>query len=209
MLIQILIDNPNSWIIPYANKLVSQIRKLGHKVLIVHKHKCVTPGDILILLSCERKFNNLKLNKYNIVIHESDLPLGKGWSPMTWQIIEGKSTIPITLFEAAEEIDAGQIFLQKEIFLEGHELIGEIRDIQGNTTIELVLDFVKNVDNISGRIQKGESTFYAKRTIYDSKLDVKLSLADQFNLLRVCDNERYPAWFIINDKKYILKIEKA
>jgi len=35
----------------------------------------------------------LKNNKYNIVVHESDLPKGKGWVPLFWQILEGKNEI--------------------------------------------------------------------------------------------------------------------
>jgi methionyl-tRNA formyltransferase len=30
-------------------------------------------------------------------VHESALPQGQGWSPMTWQILEGASPIPVTL----------------------------------------------------------------------------------------------------------------
>lgn len=31
---------------------------------------------------------------------------------------------------------------------------------------------------------------------------------EQFNLLRIADNENYPAFFILNGQKYILKIYK-
>ena len=34
------------------------------------------------------------------------------------------------------------------------------------------------------------------------------SIDEQFNLLRVCDNERYPAFFYKDGVKYILKINK-
>ena len=36
---------------------------------------------------------------------------------MTWQILEGASTIPITLFEAVADLDAGPIYLQQQIAL--------------------------------------------------------------------------------------------
>lgn len=44
---------------------------------------------------------------------------------MTWQILEGASSIPITLFEAVADLDAGPIHLQQEITLHGHELVDE------------------------------------------------------------------------------------
>ena len=60
------------------------------------------------------------LHRHHLVVHESALPQGQGWSPMTWQIVEGASTIPITLFEAVAELDTLQIYLQKQIDLQGH-----------------------------------------------------------------------------------------
>ena len=57
MKIQILIDNPNSWIIPYAKKLKNDLNTMGNDCFL-RKLSCeVTEGDILILLSCEKKFN--------------------------------------------------------------------------------------------------------------------------------------------------------
>ena len=100
MKIQILIDNKDSWILYYIDSLVNKILNLGHNVNLVYSNKKVNKGDILFLLSCNRIFKQLDLNKHNIVVHESDLPKGKGFSPLTWQILEGKKSIPISLFEA-------------------------------------------------------------------------------------------------------------
>ena len=44
---------------------------------------------------------------------------------MTWQVLEGASSIPITLFEAVVELDAGPIYLQQQITLQGPELMEE------------------------------------------------------------------------------------
>ena len=73
------------------------------------------------------------------MVHESALPQGQGWSPMTWQILEGASSIPITLFEAVADLDAGSIHLQQEITLQGHELVDEWRALQACATFDLCL----------------------------------------------------------------------
>lgn len=208
MVIQILIDNSNSWIVPYANELKDKLIAKGHTVSLFHEHSDVTEGDVLCLLSCEKIFKDLHLNKHNLVVHESDLPFGKGWSPVTWQILEGKNIIPVTLFEATKEVDAGEVYSKEYIYLEGHELLDEIKHQQGLITIKLILDFIENYFMIEGAPQKGHSTFYPKRVPKDSMLDIDKNLKEQFNLLRVCDNERYPAFFILNGKKYIIKIFK-
>lgn len=208
MVVQILIDNPKSWIMPYARELLSAIKERGHTAVILHVPQEVKKGDILCLLSCEQIFKRLDLNSHNLVVHESALPQGKGWSPLTWQILEGINNIPITLFEAAEAVDAGPIYLQDTMEFRGHELINELRAEQGKKTIELILRFIDNIKTIKGIPQLGTSSYYKRRIPKDSELDINKTIADQFNLLRVSDNERYPSFFIKDGVKYIVKIEK-
>ena len=141
--IQVLVDNTDSWYIPYAKKIVNELKR-KHNVRLIHKHEDVEKGDVLFLISCNKKFNNLYLNNCNIVIHESDLPKGKGWSPLTWQVLEGQSEIFVTLFEASEEIDAGKIYYKNKIVLMGHELLSEIRHKQGIITNQLIRRFIKD-----------------------------------------------------------------
>ena len=208
MLVQLLVDNQNSWIIPYVIKLKEEIiKKFNFPVKLIYKHEDVIKGEVLCLLSCEKIFKYLNYNDYNLVIHESDLPLGKGWSPLTWQVLEGKNEIPVTLFEAAESVDAGEIYSKEYLKLNGSELLPEIKDKQGKITIKLILLFLENFPMI-GKEQVGESTFYDRRKAEDSKLDINKSIADQFNLLRVCDNERYPAYFSYKGSEYKILIEK-
>jgi len=113
------------------------------------------------------------------------------------------------MIEAVEEVDSGVIYYEDEICLEGHELNDEIRDGQGKATVRLVLTFIKDYPNITGKLQEGESTFYRRRTPADSQLDIKRSIEEQFNKLRVVDNNRYPAYFWNKGHKYIVKIYKA
>jgi len=207
MKIQLLCDNPGSWIIPYAKELQQSLTK-QHDAVFLFKHEEVTAGDVLVLLSCEKLFRQLSLNKHTLVVHESDLPKGKGWSPLTWQVLEGKKQIPVTLFEAAEQVDAGVIYEQVIIELNGAELVDELREKQGKATQQLVEQFVAKYPNNIGKEQSGESTFYPRRKPEDSQLDITKSIDEQFNLLRVCDNERYPAYFEKDGTRYIVKIYK-
>ena len=208
MLVQILVDNPNSWIIPYVIQLKNEIiKKFDFSVNLIYKHQDVVRGDVLCLLSCEKIFKKLNYNKYNLVVHESDLPHGKGWSPLSWQILEGKNKIPLTLFEAAESIDSGEIYAKEYIELNGSELLDEIKHQQGKITIKLILFFLKNF-SIKGRKQLGVESFYDRRKPNDSRVDINKSIKEQFNLLRICDNERYPAFFEIEGIKYELKVYK-
>lgn len=134
---------------------------------------------------------------HNLVVHESALPHGQGWSPMTWQILEGASGITVTLFEATAELDAGPIYLQEQIALQGHELVDEWRSMQAKATLELCLAWFDGYQRIvvAAKPQVGVASHYRRRKPADSQLDPESSLAEQFNLLRVADNQRYPARF--------------
>jgi methionyl-tRNA formyltransferase len=65
-----------------------------------------------------------------------------------------------------------------------------------------------NYPRLKKKSQKKGGKILRKRTAADSKLDVNKTINNQFNLLRACDNERYPAFFIKNKVKYFLKIYK-
>lgn len=209
MLVQIIVDNPDSWIVPTAITLAEQVQQMGFESCFLQRYDEIQNGEILILLSCEKIFKDLFKNKHNLVVHESSLPKGKGWSPVTWQVIEGENTIPVTLFEAEEKVDAGVIYGQEFIELDGTELINEIRKKQAAVTQKLILRFITNYPSVSGVKQQGEESFYPRRKTGDCELDTHKTIADNFNLLRVSDNERYPAFFHYREKKYFLKIEKA
>jgi len=208
MFIQILIDNNKSWMMDHVQEIIKKLIKLNHKVNLVHDSSKIQKGDILFLLSCENLFKSLELNKHNIVIHASDLPKGKGFSPMTWQIIEGKNEIPLTLFEANSKIDSGKIYFKEKICLNGDELIDEIRDLMSDKIYKLIIKFIKNIDCLKSTNQNEEESFYRRRNPSDSFIDINKTIKEQFNLLRVVDNERYPAFFIKDNTKYYIKIYK-
>ncbi|MFM9945905.1 MAG: methionyl-tRNA formyltransferase [Bacteroidia bacterium] len=189
--------------------MANDLNKEGYKAIFLTETHKIIEGDILILLSCEKRFQKLHLNKHNLVVHESALPKGKGWSPLTWQVLEGKNKMPVTLIEALEKIDSGPIYDQIIIQLDGTELIDELRKKQAEATSILITGFIKNYPDNFAKKQKGDDSFYVRRNPEHSRLDINKTIAEQFNLLRVCDNERYPAWFEIKGQKYLFKISKA
>jgi len=160
----------------------------------IHDPALLAQGDVCLLLSCGRLLSaeQLALHRHTLVVHESALPQGQGWSPMTWQILEGARSIPITLFEATADLDAGRIYLQQQIKLQGHELVEEWRTLQAQATLELCLAWFDRYQEVvsAAQPQHGEASHYRRRRPADSQLDPERSLAEQFDLLRVVDNDR-------------------
>ena len=209
-LISILVDN-ESWVLPYAKKLLKKIESMGFESILLRNPDDIRPSWINFMLGCTNIIDEriLLLNKHNIVVHESDLPKGRGFAPMAWQILEGANRIPVCLIEAGKAADAGDILMRDEIVLNGYELCDELRMIQGEKTIEMCLSFIDNYEKIIKVKQIGVPSYNKRRYPIDSRLDLNKTLGEQFNLLRVSDNERYPAFFEINNNRYILKIFKS
>jgi methionyl-tRNA formyltransferase len=207
-----IISDISSWINKFIPEFSAFIKKEGHQALTKHNINEIEEGDLVFYLGCSQIVTPeiSSLNKHNLVVHESAIPEGKGWSPLTWQILEGKSEIPISLFEAAREIDSGVVYLQDIMKFKGHELVEELRSIQAEFTIKLCREFISRYPEIVklGKVQQGTSTFYKKRKLESSELDINKSIKEQFDLLRVVDNIRYPAFFEYKNCRYYLSIEK-
>lgn len=213
MKISVVVDNPKSWFLPFASDLVKRLSKSGETSLLQQADEIPAGTEVAFLLSCERKVPSslLARSRHNIVVHASHLPRGKGMSPLTWQILEGKNEIPLTLFEAVEAIDAGPVYLQDSIRFSGSELLPEMQAQLGNRVVDMCSRFAREYPAIlqRGQPQKGSESFYRRRKPEDSRLDPDKTIAEQFDLLRVVDNERYPAFFEYRGRRYLLTITAA
>jgi len=213
MKITILVDNPRSWFVPFARELQQVLASYGEVAFLNDAREVTLGNDIAFLLSYEKIVGPeiLCRSRSNIVVHASELPKGKGMSPMTWQVLEGRNTIPLTLFEAVEALDAGPVYLRDAVNFKGNELLSEMQELLGKKIVEMCSAFVGQWPDILGRgvPQTGESTFYRRRSPEDSKLDPHKSLAEQFNLLRVVDNDQYPAFIEWMGRRYTLRIKST
>ncbi len=182
----------------------------GHEVRWAHDASELPEGDICFYLSYGKivKATLLSRHSNNLVVHASDLPRGRGWSPMTWKIIEGENDIPVTLFEAAESVDSGPLYKQVVLSFNGNELLSEMQHALGEAINDLCRYFVHEYPDIthSAIPQNGEATYYPRRRPEDSQIDINSPLKNHFNLLRTVDNEKYPAWFEYKGRRYILQI---
>ncbi len=204
----ILLDKENNWIKTYLPNIISNRKDI--KIKIFYDFNKIKNYDIVFLLGYTKILNDNFINSNNLVliVHESNLPKGKGFAPIQWQILEGNNKIIFSLIEAASDFDSGDIIDQEELILKGSELYDEIRFKQAKTTFKLIKRFLKNYPIYRRKKQIGKSSYYRKRNTKDSELDINLSIKSLFPLLRVVNNEKWPAFFKLNGSEYILKIYK-
>lgn len=199
------------WMFKSLSLFVNQLQK-DFDVVLLEDHRQLAQADVTFILSYQKIISRqyLSLSHHNIVVHASALPQGRGWSPIVWQILAGENVIPVSLFEAEESLDSGAIYLQKQLFLDGTELLPEIRAKLEALIISMCQTFLKQylAGDLHPKVQQGKESYYRKRTPEDSELNIDISLREQFNLLRTVDNEAYPAYFYFAGRQYIVKIEE-
>jgi methionyl-tRNA formyltransferase len=70
-------------------------------------------------------------------------------------------------------------------------------------------DVVARFEQIEPRAQAADgATYYRKRTPEDSRIDPQRPIAEQFDLLRICDPGRYPAFFDLHGHRYRIRLDK-
>jgi methionyl-tRNA formyltransferase len=211
MKITVICSSPEHPIWP---RLEAWVREKGesHDVRLVNHPQEIESGDLLLLISCTSIIKRDVRERFGatLVCHASDVPRGRGWSPLVWQVLEGANRICVTLMYAEDKVDSGKIWAQRTVELEGHELADEIYGRLFDAELELMDFAVEHFGRIEPRDQPDvEPTYYPRRRPEDSKVDVNQSLAEVFDLLRIADSNRYPVFFDHRGYRYSLSIQKV
>lgn len=208
--ITFLLDKTNNWFYNYINRIKKKFNK-KYFYQIKWNYKKVKNQNIVLILSYTKILPKdfLIKNELNIVIHSSKLPNNKGFAPLSYQILEGKKKIFNTMFKISEKVDEGEIIIQNSFNTNETDLYPDLRAKQANSIIKLILKFLKIYPKIKLKKQRSGGSFNKKRTKEDSEINIDKSIKSQFNLLRICDNEKFPAFFHFKKKKYVLKIFKV
>ncbi len=168
-------------------------------------------GDVLFIISYHSRVPAEVREAYGCayVVHASALPKGRGWSPTEWQILEGATEITVSLITAEDEIDSGDIYAQATFEVANHELRLEFEAKLFAAELTLMTRAVDEACPLSPSPQAGESTTYRRRTPEDSRLDPSASIESQFDLLRIADSDRFPAFIEVRGHRYHLHVSKA
>jgi len=193
----------------YLDKWVEENK--NHTISVAHSKKELISGDILFLISCSEIISKLEREKFKktLVVHASDLPYGRGWHPHVWEIINGATDITLSLLEAEDEVDAGDIWKKISVPIPKTTLFDEINELIFNSELELMDFAIENYNTIEPKKQPNiDSEYWPKRSPKDSILDINQTIFEQFDLIRVCDPQRFPAYFYKDGVKFNITIEK-
>ena len=136
-----------------------------------------------------------------IGFHETDLPFGRGGSPIQNLIIRGHKSTKISAFKMIEGLDEGPIYLKETL-----SLFGKAQEIFIRASI-IIAGMIKRIidERIIPLEQEGEVVIFSRRTEKDNEIQGdKISIKDVYNMIRMLDAEGYPSAFLTSNN---LKLE--
>ena len=126
-----------------------------------------------------------------VCFHMTDVPYGRGGSPLQNLIQRGHETTMLSALRMAEEIDAGPVYLKKPL-----DLAGRAQDVFERAA-DLVYDMIAEIleHQPEPQPQQGDVVRFERRTPEQSRLPSGATPRELYDHIRMLDAETYPRAF--------------
>jgi methionyl-tRNA formyltransferase len=209
--IEILCSSPEHPVNPWLRRWV-ETRGSSDSVSLVHSKRELNSGDVLFLISCSEMIGRDIRDRFahTAVVHASDLPEGRGWSPHIWAVLNGALEIVVSALVAEDMVDSGAIWGKTTVEIPKHALSGDINKRLFETTLKLMTRVCAMVENDEEPQPQDDRppTYLPRRTPADSEIDPHASISSQFDALRVCDPDRFPAFFRLHGHAFEVRLKR-
>jgi methionyl-tRNA formyltransferase len=127
-----------------------------------------------------------------VLFHMTDLPFGRGGSPLQNLIVRGETSTKVSAVRMTEEIDAGAIYLKRPLSLDG-----TAEDIFRRVSV-LVFEMIGEIvsTNPIPVPQTGLPTYFKRRTPGQSVLPDAVTPRDLYDHIRMLDADTYLRAFL-------------
>jgi len=155
------------------------LKKINPKYVFFPHWSWIIPSEIFENFEC-------------IVFHMTDLPFGRGGSPLQNLITNGFKETKLSAIKCIKDIDAGPIYLKKPLSLDG--TAEEILNRAALVMIPMIEYIVGN--NPKPIEQVGLPTAFKRRKPEESNIEELNSLEKVYDYIRMLDADGYPKAFI-------------
>ena len=138
-------------------------------------------------------------NNECVCFHMTDLPFGRGGSPLQNLIVRGFQDTVLTALKMESGIDTGPVYYKSPLSLKGSAK--EIYKRASDLSWKMIADFVS--DNPDSVPQIGNVVEFKRRTPDQSLIPDGLSLNEIYNYIRMLDAPGYPNAFIKDNGHYL------
>jgi methionyl-tRNA formyltransferase len=127
-----------------------------------------------------------------VIFHMTDLPYGRGGSPLQNLIVRGNCDTMLSAFKCVKELDAGPVYLKRPLSLAGtaEEILQKAADL----TMEMMVEIVKK--RPPPLPQEGDVVEFKRRRPEDGDLSRLEELQHVYDHIRMLDAAGYPQAFL-------------
>ena len=166
---------------------------IGNKEELTYKKlKELLPEKIFFTHWSHKIGEDIYKNFECILFHMTDLPYGRGGSPLQNLIVNGHKDTKLSAIKVTEELDAGDIYFKAPL-----SLAGSAREIFTNAA-KVMANMMKEI--ISSKItpypQEGKVVMFKRRKPEDGNIGTVENIESCYDHIRMLDADGYPKAFI-------------
>lgn len=193
----IIIVSNKEWHRKYIKEITTRTNK---DVIYIDNKECIT-YDYLHKLQPEWVFfphwsyiipAEVYENMNCVIFHMTDLPFGRGGSPLQNLIARGIYETKLSALKCTAQLDAGDIYIKQPLSLWG--TAEEIYLRAAELTKEMIIQIVKEKPQLYK--QQGEPVVFQRRKPSEGDVGELDSLAEIFDYIRMLDADTYPPAFL-------------
>ena len=129
-----------------------------------------------------------------IVFHMTDLPYGRGGSPLQNLIVRGLTATKLSALRVEVGLDTGPVYLKMDLSLSGtaEEIFVRVNKLVGKMIVEIIQNNLQPVP------QEGDPVVFKRRKPEQSDMSGLEKLEEIFDYIRMLDADGYPHAYIEN-----------
>lgn len=160
--------------------------------LTAEKMRAINPRYIFFLHWSSKVPDEIVDGFECVCFHMTDLPYGRGGSPLQNLIVRGHRETKVTALRMSREFDAGPIYLKEPLSLQGRAEDIYIR--AGETAAKMIARIIQ--EEFTPAPQTGEVVVFKRRKPEESDAAQLPSLSALYDHIRMLDAEAYPHAFL-------------
>lgn len=127
-----------------------------------------------------------------IVFHMTDLPYGRGGSPLQNLIVRGLTATKLSALRVEAGLDTGPVYLKMDLSLSGtaEEIFVRVNKLVGKMIVEIIQNNLQPVP------QEGDPVVFKRRKPEQSDMSGLEKLEEIFDYIRMLDADGYPHAYI-------------
>lgn len=127
-----------------------------------------------------------------IVFHMTDLPYGRGESPLQNLIVRGLTATKLSALRVEVGLDTGPVYLKMDLSLSGtaEEIFVRVNKLVGKMIVEIIQNNLQPVP------QEGDPVVFKRRKPEQSDMSGLEKLEEIFDYIRMLDADGYPHAYI-------------